>query len=112
MRIAYKTKKLEKQAESLKSLTKALGPVCAKKFAQRVSEFAAAECLEDLRNLPGPRIHELTGNRKGEFSADLKHPLRLIFTPTNDPEPRKEDGGWDWSGITIIEILEIADTHD
>ncbi len=60
MQIAYKTAKLEKQAESLKSLTKALGPVCAKKFAQRVSEFAAAECLEDLRNLPGPRIHELT----------------------------------------------------
>ena len=112
MRIAYRTRKLEKTAESLKSLTKALGAVCAKKFAQRLSEFAAAECLEDLRNLPGARIHELSGDRKGEFSADLKHPLRLIFTPADDPEPRKEDGGWDWSGITIIEIQEIADTHE
>lgn len=112
MQVAYKTKKLEKQSETLKSLTKALGPECAKKFARRISEFAAAECLEDLRNLPGPRIHELTGDRKGEFSADLKHPLRLISTPSNDPEPRKEDGGWEWSGITLIEIQEIADTHD
>ena len=112
MQVAYKTKKLEKQSETLKSLTKALGLECAKKFARRISEFAAAECLEDLRNLPGPRIHELTGDRKGEFSADLKHPLRLISTPSNEPEPRKEDGGWEWSGITLIEIQEIADTHD
>ena len=74
--------------------------------------ITAAQCLEDLRHLPGPRIHELKGDRKGQFSADLTHPLRLIFIPGNDPSPLKPDGGWDWTGITIIEIQEITDTHD
>ena len=112
MEVTYRTTKLRKLAASSRALSAELGPVCAKKFEQRISEFMAADCLEDLRHLPGPRVHELTANRKGQFSADLKHPLRLIFLPTNLPEPRKEDGGWDWTGITIIEIQEITDTHE
>jgi proteic killer suppression protein len=68
--------------------------------------------LEDLRNLPQARIHELKGNRKNQFSADLCHPYRLLFTAGNDPAPRKEDGGWDWKQITIIAIQQIADTHE
>jgi proteic killer suppression protein len=112
MEVAYRTKKLAKTAATLKDLIKSFGAVGGKKFAQRLSEFAAAQCLEDLRHLPGPRIHELKGNRKGQFSADLKHPYRLIFTPNDDPPATKEDGGWDWQRITIIEILEVADTHE
>ncbi len=112
MEVTYRTSKLPKLAGSKKALSAELGTVCAKKFEQRISEFIAADCLEDLRHLPGPRVHELKGNRKGQFSADLKHPLRLIFVPTNTPEPRKEDGGWDWARITIIEIHEITDTHE
>jgi proteic killer suppression protein len=113
MEVTYRTSKLRKLAENKKALISELGPVCAKKFEQRISEFLAAECLEDLKYLPGPRIHELKADRKGQFSADLKHPLRLIFVPTNQPVPRKTtDGGWDWAGITLIEIQEITDTHE
>ena len=112
MEVAFQTKKLAKQAQSLKTLQKALGTVGGKKFAQRLSEFTAASCLEDLRHLPGPRIHELKGNRKGQFSADLEHPYRLIFVPADDPPSKKEDGGWNWKGIKIISLQEIADTHE
>ncbi len=112
MKVGYRTKKLAKQAASEKSLVKAFGKIGAKLYLLRLSEFGAANCLEDLRNIPGPRIHELTGNRKNQFSADLQHPYRLIFTPADDPEPLKKEGGWDWKRITIIEILEITDTHD
>lgn len=112
MEVSYQTQKLEKLAGDLKKAVKTLGPICAKKFHQRISEFLAADCLEDLRHLPGPRIHQLKNNRKEHLSADLKHPLRLIFTPSNEPVPRKEDGGWDWSKITRINILEITDTHE
>lgn len=112
MEVTYRTTKLQKLASNSRALSAELGAVCAKKFEQRISEFMAADCLEDLRHLPGPRVHELKGDRKGQFSADLKHPLRLIFLPTNHPEPRKEDGGWNWAGITLIEIQEIADTHE
>lgn len=112
MEVTYRTSKLRKLAENKKALISELGPDCAKRFERRISEFMAADCLEDLRHLPGPRIHELKADRKGQFSADLKHPLRLIFLPTNQPEPRKTDGGWNWAGITLIEIQEITDTHE
>lgn len=112
MEVSYQTQKIEKLATDPKKAVKTLGPVCSKKFQQRISEFLAADCLEDLRYLPGPRLHELKGNRKDQLSADLKHPLRLIFTPSNEPEPLKEDGGWDWTKITHITIIEITDTHE
>jgi hypothetical protein len=41
----------------------------------------------------------------------LDHPYRLIFIPADDPIPTKDDGGLDWSKVTAVEILEIADTH-
>lgn len=112
MEVGYRTKKLAKQAQSLKTLTHAFGAVGGKRFLQRLAEFAAADCLEDLRNLPGPRCHELTGDRKGQFAVDLHHPYRLIFIPADDPPPRNEDGGWDWNAITILEILEVTNYHD
>ena len=112
MQVQYNTKKLEKLASDGKERQKKLGTEGARRFETRISEFKAASSLEDLRHLPQARIHQLKGNRKNQFSADLCHPYRLIFTAGNDPEPRKDDGGWDWKGITIIDIQEIADTHD
>lgn len=112
MQVQYSSKKLEKLASDGKERLKKLGTNGAKRFEARISEFKAASCLEDLRNLPQARIHELKGNRKNQFSADLCHPYRLIFTVGNEPEPRKDDGGWNWNEITIIDIKEIADTHE
>lgn len=74
-------------------------------------ELSAAFSLNDISKLPPPRCHELIGNRKGQFSVDLEHPYRLIFIPADDPLPVLPDGGLDWSGVTEIEIIEIADTH-
>jgi plasmid maintenance system killer protein len=113
MQVRYSNKKLEKLASDGKERQRKLGTDGARRFEARISEFKAAGCLEDLRNLPQARIHELKGDRKNQFSADLCHPYRLIFTAANDPEPRKAtDGGWDWKGITIIAIQEIANTHE
>lgn len=112
MRVQYSNKKLEKLASDGKERQKKLGTDAARRFEARISEFKAASCLEDLRYLPQARIHELKGNRKHQLSADLCHPYRLIFTAANDPQPKKADGGWDWKGITIIAIQEIANTHE
>jgi proteic killer suppression protein len=99
MDVAYRTTKLKKLASDAKKRAQQIGTIGAKRFEARISELKSAQCLEDLRHLPQARIHELTGDRKGQFSADLHHPYRLIFIPTNDPALRKKDGGWDWSGI-------------
>jgi plasmid maintenance system killer protein len=110
MQLTFRNNKLQKLAEQGKQRTKTLGPECAKKFQQRITELMAAKCLEDLRHHYPARIHELSGNLKGSLSADLKHPLRLIFEPSGTP-PKKPDGGLDWSAVTEIEITDILDTH-
>lgn len=78
---------------------------------QRMSELRAAIALIDISHLPPPRLHELSGNRKGQFSVDLYHPYRLLFILANNPCPLKEDGGLDKEKITQVEIIEIVDTH-
>lgn len=76
-----------------------------------MAEFTAAEVLSDISNLPPMRCHELT-NRTGVFSVDLEFPLRLLFIPTEDPIPLKDDGGVDREKVRGIEIIKIEDTHD
>jgi proteic killer suppression protein len=111
MKITYRTNKLKKIASKAATRQKELGTVRAKNFEKRITELKYANCLEDLRHLPQAGIHELTGNRKGQFAANLSGNYRLIFIPQDDPEPRKADGGWDWNAITIVEITETTDYH-
>jgi proteic killer suppression protein len=78
---------------------------------RRLDELRDVEVLADLRSLPQVRCHELTGDRKGELSVDLRGPYRFLFEPANDPVPLKPDGGLDWLRVTVVRILEVTDTH-
>ena len=83
----------------------------AKIIRRRLDELNAAESLAIMRTLPQARCHELTADRKGQLSVDLKHPHRLIIEPADDPVPRKPDGGLDWNKVTCIRVIEVEDTH-
>ena len=61
---------------------------------------------------PPNRCHELKGNLKGVLSIDLDHPYRILLKPDHVPVPMREEGGLDWSKVTIIEIKGVEDTHD
>jgi len=111
MEVFYHSKKLEKICTQKREMVKQLGSKCAEKLSQRMFELLSAETLADLFTLPAPRCHMLTGDRKEQFSVDLTHPLRLIFTVNNNPIPRLVDTGIDLSAVTEVEIIEIADTH-
>jgi plasmid maintenance system killer protein len=111
MDILFKNHKLMKQCNSRALLVRAFGPNCSKLIRRRLDEFAAANCLEDIRFLPQARCHELKGDHAGNLSVDLEHPYRLIFCPANEPVPKKPDGGLDWAGVTAIEIIGVEDTH-
>lgn len=82
-----------------------------RKLQQRLMELKAAPCLSDISRVPPPRCHPLSGDRDGQLSVDLEHPLRLLFIPANDPIPLTQDGGLDWTKVSEIEIVEITDTH-
>lgn len=92
-------------------MSRELGTAMAAKLAQRVTELLAVDTLADLALLPGPRCHELEADRDGQLSLDLVHPRRLIIEPAHNPVPTKADGGLDWTKVTAVMVVEIADTH-
>jgi plasmid maintenance system killer protein len=111
MVIVLEDRKFEKQCNNQPKLIQAQGALRAKKVRLRLDDLKAASTLEDMRNAPG-RCHELHGNLADHLSLDLDHPYRLIFVPGLDPIPRKEDGGLDWTQVTVVKIVGIKDTHE
>jgi proteic killer suppression protein len=77
---------------------------------QRLEDLASAVTLQDMLTLGG-RCHELHGDCAGQLTLDLDGPYRLIFSPAAG-EPRKPDGGIDWTQVTAVEIIGIKDTHE
>jgi proteic killer suppression protein len=90
---------------------KRLGEERAKKLLLRLNQITAASSLEELCSLPQARCHQLSGNRKDQFSVDLDGPYRLIVEVSDDPIPRRTDGGIDRSQVHGLVALEITDTH-
>jgi plasmid maintenance system killer protein len=109
--ILFRTSRLEKECNSDSLLTRRYGPRRAALIRRRLDELRDAVVLEDLRNLPGPRCHELTGDRDEQLSMDLDHPYRLILDVADDPVPRRPDGGLNWAQVSAVRILEVTDTH-
>lgn len=111
MEITFKNKKFQKICNSEKELIKAYGKNCARKISLRLDDLQAAANLEAFKMLPG-RCHELKGDKKGQLSLDLEHPLRLIFEPANEEIVKKEDGSIDWKLVKTVKIIDVEDTHD
>jgi proteic killer suppression protein len=110
LNVTFSTSKLQKLANDFKKCQREMGPARAKLFNKRLTDLNDAESLADVKNLPG-KYHELTGNRKGQWSCDLDQPYRLIFRPCEDPIPTNENGQYIWLEIVDVEIIEIVDYH-
>ena len=111
MDIQFGSAKLAKECNSTKLLVKTQGEARAKLIRRRLDALRAAMVLGDLRNTPG-RLHELKGDRKGQFSLDLDGPYRLLFVANQTPVPARPEGGIDWTRITAVTILGVEDTHE
>ncbi|HLT53928.1 MAG TPA: type II toxin-antitoxin system RelE/ParE family toxin [Flavobacteriaceae bacterium] len=108
--ITFVNNKLEAFANNDRVGLKKLGAKRFKYYKKRLDQLRASKTLEDVRFLPG-RFHELTGDRKGQWSCDLDQPYRLIFRPQENPIPIDCDGKYIWVHILGIEIIEIVDYH-
>ena len=111
MDIQFRSDKLAKECNSTKLLLRVHGEARAKLIRRRLDALRAAVVLDDLRNTPG-RLHELKGDRKGQFSFDLDGPYRLLFVANQNPVPARPEGGIDWTRITAVTILGVEDTHE
>jgi len=77
----------------------------------RLDELTDAEKLDVVRYIPQAYCHELKGKRKGQLAVKLDQGCRMVFEPANDPVPKKEDGGLDWSQVTAIRILKLTENY-
>lgn len=110
MQITFRKKKFGKLANDYEKSKKDLGAQRAKLLQMRLGDLSNADTLEDVRHLPG-HYHELTGDRKGQWSCDLDQPYRLIFIPHEHPVPTNDAGVSVWSEISGVEVIEIVDYH-
>jgi proteic killer suppression protein len=111
MEISFASRRLQRLCQSAKQLQRVYGRPCAQKLMTRLADLVAAPTLEELRHLPG-RCHELAGKRRGHLAVDLAAGVRLVFRPSRNPVPVKEDGGLDWKRIDAIELMEIVNYHE
>ena len=112
MNIVFKTKRIEKDLNFSKRLTKRYGSERARFIMRRMKVLAAANSLADVPRQPPERCHQLSGDRDEQFAVVIKDQWRLIFVPRHEPIPRKKDGGIELSQITTIEIMWIGDYHE
>ena len=90
---------------------RSFGNNIGRKILLRVTQFKAANCLEDLRNAPG--LHEeLKENRKMQLSCRLTANWRLIYRPYGNCEDYIENGSISWKKVTKIEIIEANDHYN
>lgn len=109
MEITFNTAKLAKLCNDGTALDRAYGAKCAGRIRLRLQQLEAIACLEGMAF---GRPHELKGDRAGQVSLDLVHPLRLVIRPSSNPVPKKPDGGLDRQKIESVTIIEISDTHE
>ncbi len=110
MKLAYKSRHLEKSLTDPKTMAATYG-VRAKKVNQRIKELRAAATLAVMNTIPAANCHPLVGNRQIQFAVDISANWRIILEPDHDPVPSTADGGVDCERITAIRILEVEDYH-
>mgnify|MGYP001558692893 CR=1 FL=1 len=101
MKLSFKNNKEKSLYHIEKSLVVLYGERQARKIVQRISELEAADNPQKLPK--NCRFHEHSGKRKGLYSVDLAHPLRLILLPTCSYK--------NWVEITSFQVYEVMDPH-
>ncbi len=109
MEISFADESIRALCAQTKRATQTLGAESAKKLQRRMTEMFNAETVSEL---VAGRPHPLKGTRAGTFALDLHGGQRLLFKPTLQPPPTKDDGGIDWASVTKITITELGDYHD
>ncbi len=109
MEILFENKAVREICEKASIANKKLGAISARKLRSRLDEIGAASSVTDL---VAGAPHPLSKDRLGQFALSLAGGWRLVFSPGNDPTPRKPDASVAWGQVTIVVIEYIGDYHD
>lgn len=112
MQIFFRTKQLAKICNTESVAIKKIGKESASKLKIRLAQIHAADNLDLLIQFPMPgRCHKLKADRKNQYAMDLKHPLRLIFVPTNGEQGWNENDIIIENKVDVITVIDIKDYH-
>ena len=109
MKLDFASKRLKMLCEIERLAKKELGTQVAKKLKSRLADIVAAERVGDL--VVG-KPHPLKGDRHGQFSLTLHQGFRLVFEPSMDEVPRRDDGAINWREVNGVNVVFIGDYHD
>lgn len=110
MDILFGDNKMAKACNSSRERVKTFGPEQAKKLGIRLDQMRASASLQIFKTVH-PRCHQLTGDRGGQWSADLDGPYRLIFEIADEPIPKDSHGSISITEVQKVRIINVADTH-
>lgn len=111
MEISFRNRRIERQFRTPRNIQRSYGLRMARIIEARINALVNAYSLAEIPHTPPERLHQLEGERHGQFAIDLVHPSRLVFHVANDPVPLRGDGGIDLEQVTAIIITEIVDYH-
>lgn len=110
MEVSFRTDKLARTLNSVRTSQMVYGPSVARVINRRLLELQALANLHDATRVPQLDCHQLKGKRVGQFAVRLPGGFRLVFVPAS--MQLKSDGGIDLSSVTAITILEVVNYHD
>lgn len=97
MEVRYANRKVERLCTEKNQMWRKFGNEVAKKLELRIAQLRHVESFDDLRLGPG-KWEQLTGGRRGQWSARLTPNWRLIV---------KDLGG----NPVVAEVFEVVDYH-
>ena len=111
MEIYFDSNSLKTCLEKSKKGRKKFGTETYEKIIMRLQEIRAIKNMTDLFKLPALRLHQLKGQRKGQWAIDVDKNNRIAFYPLNN-EDQKIKGDIDFDDIVKISVVFVGDYHD
>lgn len=109
MNLTYKSKKLEKTLNDDVKLLKTYGDI-ARELKQRHDDLIDAPTLQDIKDNPTLRLHQLIGKRKLDWAITIHRNWRLCFQVVGDI-PHDDDGHVLYIMITDVKVISVEDYH-
>ena len=110
MEIEFRNRREARLYNDDQRLKGTFGAAPARTIRRRLDTINAVSCAGDLWTVPGG-FHPLSSDRRGQIACTVTPNKRLILLPADEPLPRLEDGGIDWSKVTRLRVLEVTDYH-
>lgn len=99
MEIEFRTSSLERAYAESAEANRRWGQAIGRKYVQRIKAIAAASSVAELRRARALRLHQLGGERRGQYGVTLTANWRLVISFSN-----REYG-------TRVLIEEVVDYH-